>query len=447
MSLLIFAEAPSPRLTYTTDLLFRQLSGIPCRVTDRREEFDAYLGPRLNYSRDATSENALWVAPCGLLSETGIRAQSCDFFMAGETPALFPTPVSGAHFPFDLFAAAFYLVSRYEEYLPAARDAHERFSSGSSIAAQNGFLQRPVVNEWVILLAKALQALYPTLSYQPLPYQFQPTYDVDIAWAYGHRPLWHHLGTIGADLVKGQWQRLGNRIAVGRGQAEDPYFTFPWLEALHQRYELQPVFFFLLGDYSRLDPNIAAKNPPFRQLIAQMGAVHPIGIHPSYAASKDPGRMGIEVERLAEICGRPVVRSRQHFLRLRFPDTYRQLLNADIREDYTLGYADQPGFRAGIAAPFYWYDLEREESTPLLLHPFQVMDVTLQQYMGLSPSEAVAVCAKLSDAVRATGGVFSTLWHNSSFSALHGWDGWAAVYEEIMRNSLKNSLCGSTFVR
>lgn len=436
MSLLIFAEAPSPRLAYTTDLLFRQLSGIPCRVTNRREEFDAYSGPRLNYSEHATSGEALWVAPCGLLAETGIRAQSCGFFMANETPALFPTAVSGAHFPFDLFAATFFLTSRYEEYLPAARDAHERFPSGSSIAARNGFLHRPVVNEWANLLAKAIQALYPTLSWKPLSYQFQPTYDVDIAWAYGHRPLWHNLSAIGVDLVRGRWKRLGNRIAVGRGQAEDPYFTFPWLEALHQRYELQPVFFFLLGDYSRLDPNIAAKRPPFRQLIAQTGAVHPIGIHPSYAASKDPSRMGIEIERLSEICRQPVVRSRQHFLRLRFPDTYRELLNAGIREDYTLGYADQPGFRAGIAAPFYWYDLEQEESTPLLLHPFQVMDVTLQQYMGLSPSEAVAACATLSDTVRKTGGVFSTLWHNSSFSALHGWYGWAGAYEEILKQSL-----------
>ncbi|MFM9949269.1 MAG: polysaccharide deacetylase family protein [Saprospiraceae bacterium] len=436
MTLLIFAEAPSSRLTHTTDLLFRQLSGIPCRVTNSRNEFDAYPGPRLNYSRDATSGNALWLAPCGLLAETGIRAQSCGFFMADETPALFPTPVSGAHFPFDLFAATFFLTSRYEEYLPAARDAHERFPSDSSIAAQNGFLHRPVVNEWATLLAKALRALYPALPYQPLAYQFQPTYDVDIAWAYGHRPLWHHWGAIGADVVKGRWQRLGNRFAVRSGKAEDPYFTFSWLEALHQRYELQPVFFFLLGDYSRLDPNIAANHPPFRQLIAQTGAAHPIGIHPSYAASKDPHRMGIEIERLAEICGQPVVRSRQHFLRLRFPDTYRELLNAGILEDYTLGYADQPGFRAGIAAPFYWYDLEREENTPLLLHPFQVMDVTVQQYMGLSPSEAVAACAKLSDAVRKTGGVFSTLWHNSSFSALHGWDGWAAAYEAIIKQSL-----------
>ncbi len=433
MSLLIFAEAPSSRLAYTTDLLFRQLSGILCRITHNRDEFDAYEGPRLNYSRlPLATGNALWVAPCGLLTETGIQVQSCDFFMDGEIPALFPTPVSGAHFSFDLFAATFFLVSRYEEYLPATRDGHERFSSGNSIAAQNGFLHRPVVNEWAILVVKALQALHPGLRGQPLPYRFQPTYDVDIAWAYGHRPFWHSLGAIGGDAARGRWGRLGNRIAVWRGKTEDPYFTFPYLEALHQRYQINPIFFFLLGNYGRLDPNIDANHPPFRQLIAEISDTHLAGIHPSYAASKDPDRLVAEIERLAQIIRRPILHSRQHFLRLRFPDTYRQLLNAGIREDYTLGYADQPGFRAGIAAPFYWYDLEREESTLLLLHPFQVMDVTLQQYLTLPPEAAVDVCRKLSDAVRATGGVFSTLWHNSSFSPFHGWDGWAAAYEKIL---------------
>jgi|APTNR8051073442_1049403.scaffolds.fasta_scaffold00661_25 hypothetical protein len=436
MSLLIFAEAPSPRLTYTTDLLFRQLSGIPCQIIHNRAEFDAYAGPRLNYSLGPATGKALWLAPCGLLTETGVHAQSCGFFMTDGIPALFPTPVSGVHFRFDVLAAAFFLVSRYEEYMPAVRDTHERFPSGSSIAAQNGFLTRPVVNEWALLLRKALQALYPAIPYQPPVYQFQSTYDVDIAWAYGHRPFWLSLGAIGGDMTRGRWRRLGNRIDVWRGKTEDPYFTFPYLDALHQRHQLKPIFFFLLGNYGRLDPNISAKHPLFRQLIAQMGAVHPVGIHPSYAASKDPDRMDTEIERLAHIIGRPVLHSRQHFLRLRFPDTYRRLLDAGIREDYTLGYADQPGFRAGIAASFYWYDLEREESTPLLLHPFQVMDVTLQQYLGLSPELAIEVCKKLSDAVRKTGGIFSTLWHNSSFSPLHGWNGWASAYERILAESV-----------
>ncbi|NUO00047.1 MAG: hypothetical protein HUU01_05470 [Saprospiraceae bacterium] len=436
MSLLIFAEAPSPRLTYTMDLLFRQLLDIPCRITSNHSLFDAHEGPRLNYSLLPATGKTLWVVPCGLLSETGIRPQACNFFLSGETPALFPTSVTGTHFPFDLFAATFFLVSRYEEYLPATRDVHGRFPSGSSIAGQNGFLQRPVVNEWARQLAQALQILYPGLASKPLPYRFQPTYDVDIAWAYGHRPWWHSLGAMASDAARGQWRRLNNRLAVWRGQAEDPYFTFPYLDALHQRFGLLPVFFFLLGDYSRLDPCISFKNKGFRSLIAQIGATHPTGIHPSYAASHTPGRLEVEIDRLAQITGNPVQISRQHFLLLRFPDTCRQLLNAGIREDYSMGYADQPGFRAGIAAPFYWYDLEREETTPLVIHPFQVMEVTLQQYLGLSPDAAVGVCASLSDAVRATGGVFSTLWHNSSFSALHGWEGWETAYEQILKNSL-----------
>ncbi len=435
MSLLIFAEAPSPRLVYIAELLFGQLSGIPVRVTGNREQFDTYEGPKLNYSLQPFKGKALWLAPCGLLAETGIRPQACDFFMASGVPALFPTPVNGAHFSFDVFAASFFMVSRYEEYLPAKRDEHDRFPSTSSIAGQKGFLQRPVVNEWARLLAQALKNSYPALNIPAKPYVFQPTYDIDIAWAYGHRPWWRTIGAIGAEALRGNRGILRNRIAVWRGKADDPYFTFPYLDGLHQKYGLNPLFFFLLGNPGNYDRNISAGNPEFRKLIAQLAATYPVGIHPSYAASTNPERLETEISRLADITGKPVTRSRQHYLRLRFPDTYRQLLNSGIQEDHTLGYADQSGFRAGMAGPFYWYDLEREEATTLQLHPFQVMEVTLRQYQGIAPSAAGPTIDQLVFRVRETGGTFTTLWHNSSFSALHGWEGWSEVYENMLENS------------
>jgi hypothetical protein len=102
-----------------------------------------------------------------------------------------------------------------------------------------------------------------------------------------------------------------------------------------------------------------------------------------------------------------------------------------------MGYADDIGFRAGIATPFYWYDLENEQVTPLKLHPFQVMEVTLQQYLELSPDEAIEKVKPLVAAIKAVGGTFTTLWHNSTLSNIDEWEGWRKVYEEIIEFSEK----------
>ena len=127
--------------------------------------------------------------------------------------------------------------------------------------------------------------------------------------------------------------------------------------------------------------------------------------------------------------------SRQHFLKLTFPNTYRHLIQVGIQSDYTMGYADNIGFRAGIATPFYWYDLENEAMTNLKIYPFQVMEVTLKEYLKLSPEEAIVYVKPLIEATKAVGGTFTTLWHNSTLSETEGYEGWRRVYEAILEEA------------
>ncbi|MFT4758694.1 MAG: hypothetical protein ACI9LN_000656, partial [Saprospiraceae bacterium] len=127
-----------------------------------------------------------------------------------------------------------------------------------------------------------------------------------------------------------------------------------------------------------------------------------------------------------------VTKSRQHFLKLSLPKTYQNLLKTGITDDYTMGYATEIGFRASIAQPFLWYDLKSEKTTNLRIHPFQIMDVTLQQYLKLSPNEAIDRAIKIIESTKAIGGTFVSLWHNSSFSNEKKWRGWKRVYERIL---------------
>jgi hypothetical protein len=98
-----------------------------------------------------------------------------------------------------------------------------------------------------------------------------------------------------------------------------------------------------------------------------------------------------------------------------------------------MGYADVPGFRAGTAHPFKWFDVEKNETTSLIVHPVVVMDSTLKQYQKLDALEAMQVIAQLKTEVRRTGGDFVSLWHNETVAEQGEWIGWRAVWEEAIK--------------
>ena len=97
-----------------------------------------------------------------------------------------------------------------------------------------------------------------------------------------------------------------------------------------------------------------------------------------------------------------------------------------------MGYASLPGFRAGTTLPFRFYDLSHEQETSLLIHPFAMMDVTLQQYAGLAVHEATEQVKRLIGKVRSVQGIFTSLWHNESLSEQSEWKGWRNVFESMV---------------
>lgn len=129
---------------------------------------------------------------------------------------------------------------------------------------------------------------------------------------------------------------------------------------------------------------------------------------------------------------REITASRQHFLKLNLPYTYRQLLDQDIQMDFTMGFAAEPGFRAGICTPFFWYDLEAEVATSLRVYPFALMEGTLRDYMNLDADEALKTIQQIVDEVKKVGGTFISLWHNESLSDQKRWKGWVRVYEQML---------------
>src|SRR5205814_2896242 len=113
------------------------------------------------------------------------------------------------------------------------------------------------------------------------------------------------------------------------------------------------------------DKNTPVESKKLQSLIKNLGDYAEVGIHPSYGSNSKEGQLKKEIDRLSKILHKDVHKGRQHFLKLSLPETYRNLIELDITEDYTMGYAFQPGFRASICMPFNFYDLDNEIETKL----------------------------------------------------------------------------------
>jgi len=432
-NLVVYCPEDCPRIQYTFDLMFGFLTAIPYELVFSKTAFLDYEGPKLNYGPVQLTSNEIFIPAGTILFEKNIVPQPIQLFPTQGLVAFFEYPQPSADFSFDLPGLIFYLATRYEEYLPFSPDQWGRFTAQQSCATKGGFLDLPLAECWMMRLIEALKAKFPTLEVQAKKYRFEPTYDIDIAWAFQQRPLFLHVASSLKDLVLGRWSSLQARWRTWTHQQKDPFYSFDYLQALHERHHLQPLFFFLLANRKRHDPNISHRNPVFRRLIQQIAAWgYVCGIHPSLASNQFREKVQIEKKRLEEILQTSVTTSRQHFLLLHFPDTYRQLLEVGIEHDYTMGYANAVGFRASISQPYPWYDLEKEAKTALMIHPFLAMDVTLKKYLGLTPNEAVERVQKLITSVKEVNGVAGILWHNSSFAPHEGWAGWQVVYEAIL---------------
>ena len=235
------------------------------------------------------------------------------------------------------------------------------------------------------------------------------------------------------NILQCNWNKNWELIKFIFFQKDDPYNTYDKVLKLHHQYNLKTIFFFLLGDYHKYDRNISFKNLEYQELIKKIFNDCEIGIHNSFKSISNPSLLKIECERLASIIGLGVTSSRQHYICLNIPYNYQNLIKNKILNDYTMGFADYPGFRAGTSNPFLFFDLKINKSTKLLLYPFSIMDVTLKNYMNLNPQKSLIMIKSIIKEIKNVNGLFMSIWHNESLNYSHEWIGWDSVYEEMIK--------------
>jgi len=406
------------------DWVFTECLGLAYEWTGDEQAFEQTSAYRINYShRRLPCE--LHIESCGLLFEEEIVEKDIVMSRWDDLPIFFQT--AGGDIPFDLFSAIFYLLSRYEEYLPYEPDEYLRFPHAQSLAFREGFLNLPLVDCWVQRLGNLLLTSRAGLPVRRKAFRFVPTYDIDIAYSYRGKGFLRQIGGLVKDGVKGRWGAIAERIQVWRGVRKDPYDAFAELDRMHATYGLKPIYFFLLGQGGRLDKNLDPDSALMQRLLQETRTRYALGIHPSWRSHEDEQTLVRELRRLPG-----VTKSRQHYIRFTLPETYRLLLGQGITDDYSMGYGSINGFRASTSQPYYWFDVDRNEQTGLRLHPFCFMECNSFFEQGYSAAQAAEELAHYLRQVKETGGQLITIWHNFSLGSDPMWAVWREVYGEFV---------------
>ena len=435
MDMLILVPKTTNRLHYIFDLIFKDLLGISFKLATDNETFTSHNGPKFHYGN-----SQFWNEPfqkaANILFEHDITEKELRIIDYKDVKAIFPVYNEKSLFPFDIFAASFYFVTRYEEYLLHVNDKHNRFQVSDSILFKMNMLEKPLINIWAIELGEKLKEFYPDLHLKKRSFSFIPTYDIDAVWAYRNKGVFRTTAALARDFINLDFREIKRRWRTITGREKDPFDTFDYQLELQKELGLRPKYFILCGEYDLNDKNISLRNTEFQNLIKRLGDYAEVGIHPSYSSYLNKEKVRTEMRNLSKVLNREIIMSRQHFLRLRMPLSYQILIDLDITDDYTMGYATLPGFRAGIADTYRFFDLDHDNVTNLNIHPFAVMDGTLRDYLYLNIEESFEKTAHLIDEVKAVNGTFILLWHNETLSDEKRWTGWKALYRRIVDYAL-----------
>lgn len=419
--LVVFVDEVSERLIYTLDFIFRDRK-IEYQITNDPIFYNKLEGFKFNYS-NRVFESGVHIRPSDVIFSEEIKEYQIVNSLFFKIECLSFDGVV------DPIASVFYLISRYEEYVVLKRDSHDRFQAKNSIQFKYGWLKYCICDRWCEDLISFMEEEYQ----KPLSsFKFQttiiPTFDIDNVRAYEWKEGIRTWVAIWKDRISKNVESLELRSKVLNKEQNDPYDTFDYIIDLSER-GFDVKLFWLVGDFAKYDRNISVNDKRHRTLIKKMSLQSTVGIHPSYKSNLSGYYLEREIDRIEEVIGEKPTISRQHYLKLSLPQSYRQLIHYGITDDYTMGYADEVGFRAGTARSFYFFDLQKNNITNLLVHSFAYMDRTLKDYLTLSKGEVFQLVEELFREVNAYGGEYICLWHNESIGNALGWDGWNEVLE------------------
>ena len=430
-TVLIFTNSDTPRLRYIAGILLGDTLGLRWDVVCDRRRLGKH--PVINYSTEKVA-GSFRIEPSGLLTEKGISAINILVSDWKGLPVFFRSD-GEPDFPFDIFSAAFYLITRYEEYLPHDADAYGRFRASSSLAFRNGFLDKPVVDLWAWEFAKGLLRKFQSLTFRRN--EFRSLLTVNIGQPSASRGR-NFMGSVSGFFHNLASAAVHSDHHQGTGNGEkDPFRVFKYIFDKIDSTGTDCKFFLPMGDNSRFDRNPSWKNDDFRKTILKISDRYDVCLQLSYDAADSSTETSREQKRLMSVLSRGVERGRVHHLKSLLPGPYANIERSGLKEDYSMGYPDQPGFRAGTARSFYLYNLQEERQSGLKIVPFQFRDTSSEAEKTIDPATARTMIRKLLDATRKAGGTFVSVWYTESLIENEKCRAWRDVFEYLLEIQAK----------
>ncbi len=411
--ILIYTQKLSYRITYAFKHICTRILGIEVDFTSGIETFISHNGPKLSYGKKPLG-NELFLQSYGLLTLHGfdsidITVKDWDetkcFFSLGEKSKL----------PFDIFSASFYMLSRYEEYLPHVKDEKGRFTASESLAFKEGFLQYPVVDIWAYKFKTLLIANFEQLSFPHKSMSIYNLIDASQPYIYEQKGVLRTITGFSKDFFKFRLNAVFNRFAVLFGFKDDPYNTFEWIINTVKKSSTKLSIFFLLGESLNFNEGINSRRRTFKMLIKIISDYKQSGLVFSAEALKSFKFLKKEKQQLESITNRNLECSMNSEYLVSLPENYRNLVELEIKRDCTMVFENELGFRAGTCTPFLFYDLDYEIVTPLIIHPIAL---TTKALINKKDPEKISNINNVKDAVNKVNGTFSMIFRNSDFYSI-----------------------------
>ncbi|WP_025743973.1 DUF7033 domain-containing protein [Aquimarina pacifica] len=427
--LLIHVQRVTPRVSYAFKHICKRVLGVEVEFTAKIEPFIAHDGPKFSYGKQPLGKE-LYFQSVELLFEHGLSDISIQVLDWEETKCFFEVKHAETALPFDIFAATFYLLTRYEEYLPHVKDTLGRFPAEESIGYVHGFLEDPVVDIWAYKFKQVLLKKYPDLIFQEKKFRIFPIISVAQTFVYKNKGIIRSIGGAARDLWKLDFDKFTDRIRVAIGMKKDPFDTFDFIIELQKKKKRKTKVLIGLGDYSTHERNVPYNRLAHHEVIKHIADYSEVGLKVSYEAITDIAMLKKEKLRIENIINRKLQYSICSFFKIKLPEAYRNFIELEIEEDYSMGYPNHSGFRAGTCSPFMFYDLDYEVQTPLMIYSF------CMAHLGKREDRNDEIITKKEvelylDKIRKVNGVFIPVFSNKLISDLQNQPFWKSILELI----------------
>jgi len=425
----IYTERYTPRVKYIISHIFKRMLSDEVEFIKKFEEAQTCEGPLICYSRKETLPNAFNICPSGLVFQDGIRNQDIEVSEWNNTKIFFTSGDETYDLPFDIFSASFFLLSRYEEYYGEV-DSFGRYKKEDSIAYKNGFLDQPIVDVWVKILVELLEKKIDYKFVGKNNYRVHSSVVIDNNFKYRFNSIFYTSCQLLKKLLSGNSMSFRHQLRIIFHIEEDPYDNFNYIFSFHNSINLTPTFFVLVKKGPSDCRNIYSF---FKKLRKHLRRNYVTGLHPSTYSNGDVSKLKSELRTLEKriVCQR-VQTSLFHQLIFTLPKSFESLLKIGIREDYSMGYHNSLGFRAGTCTPFRFYDIKHESKTRLMINPLIISDIAFKG-MGISHREIDAAAMPYIDKVKKYNGKLCMCVSNVALSDSGIWKGWSSQLQRIYK--------------